>query len=130
MSVELWHVSSPEKALKVMDSGFILLAHREQEPRDRVFAYDKETALYVSKYGNPKDVWITFEVPEVAVWVGDLSLENTPEYPDSYMPYLKYKHMRKYEEAEMMVSYPVKPKYYYDRRTFKPLSRKEIEERL
>ena len=131
MMLELWHVASPKKALMIMDSGFIPLAHREQEPKDRVFSYDKETAEYVAKYGDSKDVWITFEVPETEVWVGDLELEGAPEYPDSYMPYLLYKRqMRRYDEAEMLVSRPVKAKDYYDRRTFKLLSRKEIEERL
>ena len=131
MSVELWHVASPRKALNVLDTGYIPLAHREQTPQDGVFAYDKETAEYVSKHGDPKDVWIIFEVPEVDVWVGDIDLEGTPEYQGSYVPYVKYKYApRRYNEAEMMVPYPVKAKGYYDRRTFIPLSREEIEARV
>ena len=124
-------MASPRKALKVFGTGFIPLAHREQPPQDMVFAYDKETAEYVSKYGDPKDVWITFEVPEVDVWVGDIDLEGTPEYQGSYVPYVKYKHApRRYAEAEMMVPYLVKAKGYYDRRTLTPLSREEIEARV
>jgi len=114
----------------IMDSGIIPLAYREQEPRSRVFAYDKETAEYVSKYGDAKDVWVTFEVPEMDVWVGDLELEGTSEYSKFYMPYILYKKQgNRYKEAEMLVSYQVKAKGYYDRRTFKPLSRENIIER-
>jgi len=44
------------------------------------------------------------------------------------VPYLKYE--RGYEEAEMMVSQPVRAKGFYDRRTFKPLTKEEIKARM
>jgi len=130
MSIELWHIASPEKALEVMDSGFIPLSHRDQEPKKRVFAYDKDTAYKVAKYGESKDVWITFIIPEIDVWVGDLHLEGTPEYKNSLLPYIKYNYLTRYEEAEMMVSQPVRAKGFYDRRTFKPLTKEEIKARM
>ena len=128
MSIELWHVASPEKALMIIDTGFIPLSHREQKPQDRVFSYDEETARRVSGYGDPNDVWVTFVVQKVEVWVGDLRLEGSSEYEVSLVPYLKYE--RGYEEAEMMVSQPVRAKGFYDRRTFKPLTKEEIKARM
>jgi len=128
--IELWHIASSKKALEVFDSGLIPLSHRDQEPKKRVFAYDEETARSVSKYGEPSDIWITFVVPKIDVWVGDLRLEGSPEYKDSLLPYVRYEYGKKYEEAEMMVSHPVKAKGFYERRTFKPVNRGEIEGRI
>jgi len=133
-NVNLWHVASACKVLRIMETDEIPLSHREQEPQDMVFAYLEDTAKWVSSYGDPSDVWVVFSIPKEDVLIGDLHAEGRSRYEKTLVPLVEYERrvFFRYREPEAMVSYPIKvdsSTKYLDRRTLKQLSKNEISKR-
>lgn len=132
-NVELWKVAfSPKQALEILKTRRIPMSHRSQEPKNAVFAYLQETVDFVKHFGDPSNIWVVFTVPEDEVFIGDLRLEDTPQYSDSFMPYTQYRERQKrYLEPEALVLHEitVDEVKVYDRQTLNQLTIGDIEKR-
>lgn len=112
MKIKLYHLTNKSFVDNIVKEGIkkskTSCKDETKERENAVFAYDLETLKEIAKYGKLDDKVIEFEVDSKEVYVGDLRLECTKKYKNTWMRFDEYKKLKdlrikKHIEPEMVI---------------------------